>query len=166
MYRFIQCPCGSNKIENKDAGLCGTCNKARNKAERPAVAPRERKPLTTRQPFANRSTLAPISANMKQALAQKKKAYAVVDAGPQVCVSCGDTSNLTHSHVLTVGQFPQHRANPANILLECMDCHTTWEHNKPLAKATQASWAQKMAIMQQLEPAEFARFQAFNPHLV
>lgn len=156
--------CG-RKTENRDLGLCATHNKARLRAERPAPVPKERKSLTTRQPLNKRAVLAPISAKMKTALADKKKAYAVVDAGPQICCSCGDTNGLTHSHVLTVGQFPEHRANPANILLECQECHMIWEHNKPLAKATQASWGQKMRIWAALEPQDFSRFQAFNPHL-
>lgn len=164
MYKFVQCPCGSNKIENKDAGLCGTCNKARNKAERMPTAAREPKSLTTRQPFVNRSTLPLISAKMKQALKEKKQAYAVVDAGPQICVSCGDTNNLTHSHIVPVGQHPELRAVPENIVLECMDCHTIYEHNKPLARRLHASWAHKMAVMQRLAPSYYELLQMKLPN--
>lgn len=156
--------CGA-KVENRDLGLCATCNKARVKAERSAPVPRTAKPMQRVGIIGHRSALAPISAKMKVALSEKKKAYAVVDAGPRICCSCGGTDNLTHSHVLTVGRFPQHRANPANILLECMECHTVWEHDKSAAKRVHASWAQKMAIMEMLEPAEFVRFRAWNPHL-
>ena len=165
--------CGA-KSENRDLGLCATHNKARIKAEKPPAVPPQRKPLqrvaiighvgSTGANLA-RAVIRQVSDKKRVALVAKKQAYAVVDAGPRVCVSCGTTERLTHSHVLTVGQFPQHEANPVNILLECAECHTIWEHNKAQAKRIQASWGRKMAIMQQLEPAEFARFQAFNPHL-
>jgi nitrate/TMAO reductase-like tetraheme cytochrome c subunit len=156
--------CG-RKVENRDLGLCATHNKARRQDERPAPEPKQRKPLQARQGLQSRSTLRPVSDKQKIALAAKKEAYKEVDKGAQVCCSCGATSQLTHSHVLTVKQFPQHAANPSNILLECQDCHTVWEHNKPLAKQLHASWRLKMNIMFWLEPQYFEQFKMKYPEL-
>jgi hypothetical protein len=165
MNNFCIIPdCGA-KVENRDLGLCATHNKARRVGERPAPEPKQRKPLQARQGLQSRSTLRPVSDKQKTVLAAKKEAYKEVDKGPRICVSCNCTEMLTHSHVLTVKQFPKHAANPANILLECQDCHYIWEHDKPLAKQTQPSWAAKMLIMKTLEPQYFEQFKMKYPEL-
>lgn len=153
MYKFQQCECGSTKIENKETSQCASCNKARRMAEKP--------PKTKKQYVG----LKPVSAKKSIALAAKKRAYNEVDKLPQVCVSCGTTQNLTHSHVLTVKQFPQHEANPDNILIQCLSCHQTYENDKYTASQTQPSWPLQMEIMQRLEPEYYEFFKVKYPAL-
>jgi hypothetical protein len=137
--------CG-RKVENRDLGLCATCNKARRVSERPVAV----KPVYE---WKRAAPLAPVSTGHAAVLREKKKAYAVVDKEqPHHCVSCGGTEMLTHSHVLPEGNFKRHRNNPDNILLECQKCHQVWEHNKREAHRLHASWDRKMAIIEQLEP--------------
>jgi hypothetical protein len=150
--------CGA-KSENRELGLCATHNRARLKSEKP-VAPKK----VYQMPRAT-APINPISSKKAVALRAKAKAYAVVDTGPRVCVSCGCTEQLTHSHVLTVGQFPEYEATPENILLECQPCHMVWEHDKHRAAREHASWGRKMAIMEALAPRYFARFQDKFPAL-
>ena len=165
-YQYAECQCGSNKIENKDLGLCGTCNKARLKAEKPQPVPRERKQLA-RVAFANTgSTLPQQSAKMKETLKEYRKVKKQIEATrPGICVSCGSTFNLTPSHILTQHQFEKHRNNERNMLVECGECHWTWENDKGMAKQLHASWKLKMQIWEELEPADFMRFKLANPAL-
>jgi hypothetical protein len=157
--------CG-RKAENRELGLCATHNKARRVSERPPPPPKQYKGLKPGKPLSNGSTLRPVSDKQKVKNAAKAAAFKVVDATqPHHCVSCGCTEMLTHSHVLTDKQFEKHEANPRNILLECQDCHNTWEHNKREAKAKHASWALKMEIWEELEPQDFMRFKIKNPAL-
>lgn len=158
--------CG-RKSENRDLGLCATHNKARRVADRPAPPAKERKPLKPGKALSSGSTLRPVSDKQKVKNAAKDAAFKIVDATqPHHCVSCGESGcALTHSHVLTDKQFEKHEANPRNILLECPECHNTWEHNKRLARATHASWQLKMEIWEELEPQDFMRFKIKNPAL-
>jgi hypothetical protein len=159
--------CG-RKAENRDLGLCATHNRQRIKSERPAPEQKPRAGLKPGKGFSTGSTLRPISDKQRVREKEKAAAYAIVDADEEsrFCVSCGETGGiLTHSHVLTDKQWPQHRANPRNILLECQECHTEWEHNKSLAKQKHASWAVKMEIWEELEPRDFQRFKDKFPQL-
>ena len=141
------CPCGCIKIEHRELGLCGSCNRARIKAERPVVV-KERKPI------------AKISTKRTAALKVRAVAYREVKLKQLCCAACGTRQNLTPSHVLTQKQFPQHRANPRNIVVLCGDrCHPLWEDNKTLFRELCPEvWQLKMSIMQELEPAYYRQF--------
>jgi len=144
--------CDSNKIENRDLGLCASHNLQRRKAERPAVV-KVVKPIVK------------VSAAQAQKHSQQQKAYRVAELEEHCCVSCGATERLTHSHILTQKQFPQHANNPANLVLECQECHSEWENNKPLAAAKHASWQRKMNLMRVLEPEYFQQFKQKHSNL-
>lgn len=110
--------------------------------------------------------LSRVSKQQAKAKYAMQKAYKVVDAGPRYCAACGITHGLTHSHVLTQKQFPQHRANPKNVMLLCYNCHATWENNKPLfATRHPDAFTEKMQRMQELEPQAAAVFRMKHSHL-
>jgi hypothetical protein len=145
--------CGSNKVENRDQGLCATHNKERLRGERPIVE-KERKGLR------------PVSVKQAEQLKERAKGYKEVLKRPQHCACCGDTRFLTPSHILSQGQFPQHRANPRNVVILCQIDHHTFEHYKDKFKLMfPAVWEEKMQIMQELEPQEYERFKAKHPTL-
>lgn len=146
--------CG-RKVENRELGLCATHNKARRVAERPVAPPK----VYNWKP---RAAIPAVSKGMAATLREQKKTYAAVDAAePEQCVSCGHGGKgLQHSHVLPKGTFQKHRNNPFNILLECPECHHTWEHHKHDARRLHASWNRKLEIIQALEPKYYTKFVA------
>lgn len=144
------CACGCTKLENRDLRLCASCNKARIVGERPVLV-KERKPI------------APISASRTAACKVRAVAYREVKKTSTCCRACGTTQRLTPSHVLTQKQFPQHAANPANIVVLCQRCHDLWEHYKAaFRELCPEVWEAKMKIMQELEPAYYQQFK--NKH--
>jgi hypothetical protein len=145
------CACGCLKVENRDLGLCATCNKLRRASQNP-IAVKAPKPI------------AAVSPQRAAALAAQRKAYKTITA--RCCEACGTPSKLTNSHVLTQKQFPGHMANPQNIVKLCLDCHELWEHNKPGFRINYPeAWALKMHIMQELEPAYYEQFKLKHPEL-
>lgn len=145
---MLACGCGCTKVENRDLGLCASCNKSRRIGERPVLV-KERKPI------------APISASRTAALKVRAVAYREVKKRECKCRACGTTQLLTPSHVLTQKQFPQHAANPENIVVLCQRCHELWEHHKAVFRELCPEvWEVKMKIMQELEPAYYQQFKA------
>lgn len=60
----------------------------------------------------------------------KHKAYnKLAELIPHACSGCGTTSNLTHSHLVPVGQNKSLEAVISNITYHCVDCHHIWEHD-------------------------------------
>jgi uncharacterized Zn finger protein (UPF0148 family) len=120
------CPCGSTKIENKDSGLCASCNRQARKAE---SKPKAQQPL-------KRTQLRQVSTKKKEALNEKHKTYDQLSTrGIRWCETCGlSMVPLSHSHTLPVGAFPRYEAVASNIIMECYGgsdrCHDLWEHNK------------------------------------
>lgn len=104
-------------VENKDTGLCATHGAEERKRARQAGAPKKQ------------YRIPPVSEQGKRRKKEKEFAYKQVDAkGQQHCGGCGYAKPLTHSHILPVSQYPKHAANPENIFMDCIECHTRWEH--------------------------------------
>jgi len=140
------CSCGCTKLENRELGLCASCNQARIKAERPVVVKA-------------RKEIAKVSDKQKVKLKVRANGYRQVKEDQDRCAHCGTTYRLTPSHVLTQKQYPAHRANPRNIILLCQREHDLWEHNKTLFRELCPDvWVLKMEIMQELEPAYYRQF--------
>ena len=71
-----------------------------------------------------------ISKREKQNISNKKKAYAILaEQIPQICTGCGTNQNLTHSHLVPVGQNKKLEAVVSNITYHCIKCHEIWEHS-------------------------------------
>lgn len=113
-----------------------------------------------------RSPLSRQSTKARTTQAGQRAAYQVVDAGPRFCIACGGNDQLTRSHCLTQKQFPRHAANPANLVFLCLSDHQIWENNKARFRQMYPdAWAQKMEIMQRLEPNYYAFFRMKNENL-
>lgn len=151
----MQCciQCGSNKVENRDLSLCSTHNRERIKAERP-VQVKERKPI------------APISAKRAELLKDRRKAYAEVKKTQNKCACCGTTYDLTPSHVLTQKMFPLLSCLPRNVVVLCIEHHSTWEHDKAsFCLHFPEVWNLKMEIMEELAPEYFQQFKQKHSQL-
>jgi len=143
------CKCDNLHVENRDLGLCSSCNRARRAGENP---------LPAKTPKA----IAAVSPHRAAAMVVQKKAYATITA--KCCEACGRPGKLDNSHVLTQHQFEVHRANPFNILKLCRECHDMWEHKKQkFQKQFPETWATSMHIMQELEPQYYEQFKLKHP---
>jgi 5-methylcytosine-specific restriction endonuclease McrA len=82
------------------------------------------------------------------------------------CTACGTSQQLTRSHCLTQKQWPQHRANPLNVVTLCVECHNCFEHQKiRFALTWPAVWAEKLRRIRALEPSAYAFIQMKFPSL-
>lgn len=116
------------------------------KSEAPVMV-KERKPLN------------PISAARALQLKTRQVAYREVKKTQNACACCGTVYELTPSHVLTQKKFPEHAANPVNIVVLCREHHDEWEHNKAsFCLHFPNIWKVKMNIMQALAPDYFQQF--------
>lgn len=59
---------------------------------------------------------------------EMKAAYASIKQ--QHCGGCGRRSNLSRSHTIPRSKRPDLIADPRNIEILCLDCHTTHESNR------------------------------------
>ena len=64
---------------------------------------------------------------------QLAKVYAIIDEKAHdeerfCCWSCGSHEALSHSHILGRGSHKEFMLVIENIILQCSDCHTAWEH--------------------------------------
>jgi hypothetical protein len=76
------------------------------------------------------------------------------------CETCGKTGiTLTLSHILSVKQYKKYEKVKENSLLECMDCHTTWEHSSLDEKMKQSTWNRKLAFILANEPQHWNKMQ-------
>ena len=98
---------------------------------------------------------------------QQRRVYAALDAESDGrCCGCGGTWFLTHSHCYSQKQYPEHRNDPRNILILCVNCHALYENNKPKFRRVCAeAWAETLRRMKEVDKAAFLRFQTLNTHL-
>jgi hypothetical protein len=96
----------------------------------------------------------PLPARSSRQVATSKAISAACPLTGTYCSCCGSSYNLSRSHALTRKQFPQHAANPNNMLVLCWDHHMLFEHSKPaFAREWPAVWARKVGMMRALEPS-------------
>jgi hypothetical protein len=138
--------CGSFKIENKELALCATHNRERRKPE-----PEK----------ANIKPIVKLSPKMRIRLRKKAEmqAQALKDRkNTGYCETCQQRKEwLTWSHTLSVKQFPHLEADPENNIIECISCHTMYEHNKPLFSVTYPeAWKKKLAYIKSVHPEYLA----------
>jgi len=84
-----------------------------------------------------RSPIKKISKKEAKNISNKKKAYKVrEETRDKVCTGCGSTQNLSHSHLVPVGQNKSLESMPSNITYHCLSigdkigCHDIWEHDR------------------------------------
>jgi hypothetical protein len=76
------------------------------------------------------------------------------------CETCGKSGvTLTYSHILSVKHYPEYESSKENALLECMECHTTWEHGSLKEKMKQSTWNRKLAFILANEPRHWNKMQ-------
>lgn len=86
----------------------------------------------------------------------KHKAYNILaETKPHICTGCGSPQNLTHSHLVPVGQNKKLEAVVSNITYHCIDCHHIWEHDLEKRKSMK-DYEENMYKIQVLDPAYYA----------
>jgi DNA-directed RNA polymerase subunit M/transcription elongation factor TFIIS len=136
------CHCGK-PVENKDTGLCGTCNR------------NSRKISTQKKPY----LITKRSSKQKERDKRILNAYKVVDKLlPPYCGNCGKPE-FTHSHILPRGQYPDHADNVVNIFHDCIACHYIWEHGSLEQVKAMRDWPKRLSVIKKLAPEYiFRRF--------
>lgn len=84
-----------------------------------------------------RSSIKKVSKKEARNISNKKKAYKILEETMErACTGCGTTQNLSHSHLVPVGQNKSLEAVPSNITYHCLSigdkigCHDIWEHDR------------------------------------
>lgn len=154
------CKCGSFKIENKDLSLCSVCNRERRKAEAP------QKPQKVYE--LKRTEIKAVSTKKAAALSRKHKTQQeMAKKDIRWCETCGRADRpLSHSHVLSVGQYPQFEAVAENQIYECFgsrdSCHDVWENGTLEQKMEQSTWQRKIDVIMKLQPKHFNKIMLKN----
>lgn len=101
-----------------------------------------------------------VSKSQAKVKQQQAACYAEVKAASSGrCEGCGGTWFLTPSHILSQKQFSQHRNNPLNVLILCVNCHSCYEHNKrKFSQECPAAWALTLERMQAVDTNAYAVF--------
>lgn len=111
--------------------------------------------------------LAPASADQRAGRGRQQVATRqAADDSDGCCLGCRGTWFLTPSHCWSQKHYPQHRANPRNILILCVNCHDSFENNKlKFRRVCPVAWAETLRRMEEVDGPAFRRFQTLNPHL-
>lgn len=140
--------CGNLAIEQRDLKLCASCNRER------------RKPPVKLKP---KQAIKPVSTKKAQALAKLAKTKVLKrEEGTRHCEGCGCTDKpLSHSHILSVGQFPQYESDPANITYECYgysgSCHEITETGTIEIQEKLANWPKKLRYILKHAPEQLEK---------
>lgn len=140
--------CGNKTVENYELKLCASCNKERRK---PPVKPKPRTPIK------------PISTKKATALAKLNKTKVKKrEEGIFYCEGCGSSSlPLSHSHILSVGMFPELEADPNNIVYECYgykgSCHEITETGSLELQETLSNWPKKLKYILKHAPEQLEK---------
>lgn len=123
-----ECDCGKKRlIVNKHYYLCEIKNKQRLQSQK--------------QHKIKQNNKVNINNNKKQNSLKKAAQIALYKeierTRDNICESCGTTQNLTHSHIIPKSIRSDLGLEITNIIYQCINCHTIWEHG---------SWEQKMKL--------------------
>lgn len=137
MIVTVICPCGSDKIENKDTGKCGKCSRT------DRVVPKEKKSYTIPKVSAKRLLNPPppkpktainyfsVKGKIKHdAILKVKKEIrdSAKDSNTYFCQGCLRTDKkLDNSHILSIKQRSDLATDKDNINLFCRECHEDFE---------------------------------------
>lgn len=84
----------------------------------------------------------------------KHKAYDIIaEIREHHCTGCG-SSELTHSHLVPVGQNKALEAVVSNITYHCMTCHQKWE-NDPEGRKEMLDYEENMHKISILDPGYY-----------
>jgi hypothetical protein len=143
---YVSCPVHERYRLIDETG-CRECYRERAKASEPA------KPRKIYQ-LPKQSAKKAQREKELSALRKKKKQEI------KYCETCGVTGVfLSYSHIVKVSGYMDLELHPENAILECIDCHTAYEHGSLADKMKQKSWPRKLAVILKLEPAYFNKLQ-------
>ena len=80
-----------------------------------------------------------------------KEVYAEVDKGVQECSGCGSGRQLTRSHIIPRSRRKDLETKILNIVFDCMDCHTVWEHGEWEEKKKLLNFEKRMEYIKSVD---------------
>lgn len=112
--------CNKYPISNKHFKLCNYCNEKR----------LNEKKKKKRSSFGRISKQRTTSSTKQIILKEKRESFRreVYARGHTLCQGCLGSSRLTISHIIPISIRKDLEFELENIQLECMTCHTKWEH--------------------------------------
>ncbi len=145
--------------EEKDCVIVGKkflCNSHKSLKQYVVKEKKGPKPLK-RSPLKKKpgKSMTKVSQKEKLNIKNKHKAYKILEeTKPHICTGCGTSNNLSHSHLVPVGQNKKLEAVVSNITYHCMDCHHTWEHDIEKRKGM-LDYKENMHKISILDPAYY-----------
>ena len=146
------CSCGMPVYFNNPA--CSACMAAQAKKKRYEQRQTEKqaKALAKAKERAKGGNTAvkPISKKQAAINAEKSRIKKQMQDKANVCFTCEAAKGETLSHIITA-KNKAFELIPANLVLECVDCHFIFEHDKKVyAKYWPDKWQQKLERAKQL----------------
>jgi 5-methylcytosine-specific restriction endonuclease McrA len=147
--------CNKNQVSNKHFKLCIFCNKDRldenKKASGTSVKygsgiKRARKTKTSINK--RRKSKEEEKSNFREKIKSEREA---------VCTGCNSKSQLTISHTIPVSLRKDLECDPNNIHIECLSCHTIWEHDSLEEKRKLFSFNDKINYIKVVDFQYFLR---------
>lgn len=147
--------CKGKEISNKFFKLCWFCNKKRlDEAKRNSI-----KPARSQKSYGagNRSSKSKRT-TVSKVLQKGTFRAQIFGSRPNVCQGCDDGhQRLTISHTIPVSLRKDLEFREDNVQLECMICHTKWEHGTLQAQRTLLNFEDKMNWIKAEDPEYFER---------
>lgn len=86
----------------------------------------------------------PVSKRQAAVNAEKSRIKKRMQAEKNICFTCESAKGETLSHIITA-KNKAFELIPRNLVLECRECHTLWEHHKTLyAEMFPSKWEEKL----------------------
>lgn len=133
--------CGKYPVYNSFHKLCVYCNQKRlDEAKTPK--------------FTNTRNKSRTDANSQ---AKKVIKEAMLRSSGGLCTGCLNRKPLTLSHIIPISLRKDLELDQDNLLLECMDCHTVWEHGTLEKKKALLNYQLKENYIKKVDPNYYER---------
>jgi hypothetical protein len=142
MEKVNLCSCGKYPIYNKFHKLCVYCNQKRlDETKTPKYSSIGTSSRTTARNQA------------KQTIKEE-----MLRQSGGICSGCGNQrSFLTLSHTIPISLRKDLELEPGNLMLECMACHTVWEHGSVDQKKKLLNYEFKIDYIIKTDPHYYER---------
>lgn len=153
--------CHTYPIYNQHFKLCAYCNRKRldekkrtgSKSSSGSVRTKKTSNIRVRIQRKDSRRKAPKSQIQKTTFRQE-----ITERRPAVCSGCNSTTrSLTVSHTIPVSLAKHLEFEHDNVELECIECHTKWEHGTIEAKKQLYNYEQKIEYIKRVDPEYFNR---------
>lgn len=156
--RNCKCDRAVFKPPNTECSLC-LSEKAKTKAtaeRKEAKQERDLAKAKERQIKPN-TAIKPVSKKQAAINAEKSRIKKRIQEEKNICFTCESAKGETLSHIITA-KNKAFELLPANLVLECVECHTCYEHHKQAyAHLYPAKWAMKLERAKTINETQYQK---------